>query len=290
MTVDDLIAEIENTGYDLLKFRFISNETSRGTFPLDEFPEAIDSIRKMIKFGACSSIRPESQFRKPFRQAELLIEACEMAQTEAGSFVVSVKVPVKPVDERDKYSLGRKTVVQLLNGINEAKNTDISNEKQFRNNYDKKLSKNVCDAVTELLEIEHTFDLEISAKWDVSLAVEKSSVASITLESKDHLKRFNKMSSYLLKIPQSETTTIQGLINIMKHTHLNTPSEKRLIIVSDTRTKRKVYVHLENELYQKACDAHRDMKQVKIEGYLNKKQVHWSLDQPEEFTVLDKKK
>ena len=61
---------ISNVGFDILRYRLISENTTEGTFPLKAFPSAVKNIKNSIKYSACSEIREESQFRRPFKAAE----------------------------------------------------------------------------------------------------------------------------------------------------------------------------------------------------------------------------
>ncbi len=278
---------ISNVGFDILRYRLISENTTEGTFPLKAFPSAVKNIKNSIKYSACSEIREESQFRRPFKAAEELIEQCEIGQTEKGSFVVIVKVPSQKINEEDN-DLGRKTVERLVSGLKEVKSINIENENSFQQSYSKKLNRNVCEAISQLIDSgENKFKFEISTKWDSTNSQEETIPSTAEIAPDIEFQKLNKMSNYLKKIPSSEDTTIRGLINIMKHTEIDSPEEKRLIIIHDKSKNKKVYVRLSDEEYLKACNAHRDTKEVIVSGFLNKKTVHWVLDSPINFEVIE---
>lgn len=285
--------DIMNIGYDVMKFRFIAPETEKGTFPLIDFEKSIENIKNMIKFGACSQIKEESQFRRPFNHATELVENCEIGQTERGSFVIMVRIPSKEKylgDEEDQpeylQELGQKTIIRLIDGIQEAEDLEIENEAEFKESYNKKLNKNVCGAISRLIEDQEGFNVKINARWDISNTPEDGVRNESEIKGDQHIQKFNRMKGYLEKIPETQTVTVRGLINIMKHEDINSPEEKRLIIINDSTLKKRIYVRLSSANYTSACNAHRDTKRVQVRGYLNKKQVHWVLDNPTNFRII----
>ena len=146
LSSEEVHENIKNIGYDLMKIRFEAAKTSEGTIPLNDFVGAINNVKKILTFGACSEIQEKSQYRKPFNDAQELIDNCEFAQTEAGSFVISIRVPLGKTylitlddDNSHLRDLGRKTVARLVEGIKEAEDMTIDDEETFRENYNKKL-------------------------------------------------------------------------------------------------------------------------------------------------------
>jgi hypothetical protein len=291
----EIYEEIRNIGFDLMKFRFVAKQTKAGTIPLTDFVGVLNNVRNLITYSACSEIEPRSQYRgKLFSDAKELVENCEFAQTEAGSFVISIRVPlgktyISKIDEDNDYlrDLGRKTITRIIDGINDAEQLSLDDEAEFRQSYDKKLNKNVCEAISRILIKEEGFDVEINAKWDSSIKPEKDLPKHSKIQSKMHFIKFNKMATYLKKIHEPEEITIYGTIKKLQRQEMDSESEKKLITIDVPSLKRNVYLYLKEDDHKSACNAYRDSSKVKVTGKLNKKTQHWFLDNPTNFNLIN---
>ncbi|MDD5181831.1 MAG: hypothetical protein PHC66_01515 [Candidatus Nanoarchaeia archaeon] len=290
---ESLYEEIANIGYDLMKIRFDATKTEEGTIPLGDFVGAINNVKTMIMYGACSEIQTKSQYRKPFDDAKFLVDNCEFAQTEFGSFVISIRVPLGktylvPIDEDNEYlkDLGRKTIARLIEGINEVEQVSIEDEEAFREGYDKKLNKNVCEAISHILQNEEGFNVEITAKWDNTLPLETELPNHSRIEARSLYQKFNKIASYLKKIHEPEEITITGNIKKLETQDKDLQTEKKLITIDVPSLKRKVYLYITEQEHISACNAYRDKARVQVTGTLNKKTQHWCLDNPSNLRIL----
>ena len=289
----DLFEEIRNIGYDLMKIKFVANKTEKGTIPLNEFIGAMKNVKNLIMFGACSEIQQKSQYKRPFNEAQFLVKNCEFAQTEVGSFVISIRVPLGKtylfkIDDDNKYikDLGRKTVTRIVEGIREAEELTIENEKDFIENYDKKLNRNVCQAISNILMEKEGFNVDINVKWDSTEVSEQQPPVKVEIKSYQYFKKFNQMASYLKKTPEEENITITGLIKKLQKQEVDSTTEKKIITVDVLSLKRKVYLHLNEEDHRSACNAYKEGQRIQVTGLLNKKTQHWFLDNPTKFQIL----
>ena len=264
----ELFEEIKNMGYDLMKIRFVANKTKEGTIPLNDFIGAMDNVKKMLTFSACSEIQEKSQYRKPYTDVIDLIGNCEFSQTESGSFVISIRVPLGrtylvEIDDRGKLKdLGRKTVARIVNGIKEVEEMTIENEDDFREQYDLKLNRNVCDAISKILMEEEGFDVDINVNWDKTELSEINLPEKVKIQSAQYYKKFNRMASYLRKIPEEEDVTIIGVIKKLQRQEVDQNTEKKLITVDVSALKRKVYLYLNEEYHREACNAYREGQRI----------------------------
>jgi hypothetical protein len=280
---DSLYEEVANIGYDVMKMKFEAIKTEKGTIPLGDFVGAINNVKSMLMYGACSEIQTKSQYRKPFDDARILVDNCEFAQTEIGSFVISIRVPLGKtylpnIDEDNEYlnDLGRKTVARLISGINEAEEMSIENEEFFRENYNKRLNNNVCEAISRILQNDNGFNIEINAKWDTSFALDTELPIYSKIEAREHYRKFH----------EPEEIIITGTIKKLETQDKDIQAERKLITIDVPSLKRKVYLFLNEQEHTLACNAYRDKSKVQIKGTLNKKTQHWCLDNPSDFRVL----
>ena len=220
------------------------------------------------------------------------MDNCEFAQTELGSFVVSIRIPLgktylASIDEDNEYlkDLGRKTIARLIEGINEAENISLEDEDLFRQNYDKKLNKNVCEAISKILQNEDGFNIEINAKWDVISIPETNLPNHSKIEAKELYQKLKRIASYLKKIHEPEEITVIGTIKKLETQDKDPATEKKLITIDVPNLKRKVYLFITEMDHILACDAYRDKTKIRVTGTLNKKTQHWYLDNPSNFRI-----
>jgi len=286
-SIEELFNDIINFGYDLISFKFKLDKDNIGTMPLEYAGTAMKRISDIIKFGACSELNPKSSYKNPYNEAKNLVKNCELAQTEVGSFIINVRVPldktyISKEDKKEEYlkDLGRRTIKRLIEGFNEVEKINLSEEETFRKEYKETINKQICDSMSEILiKEDNKMELEITAKWNPSKEIEKNILSSIKIAPSKYFKKFKKMSVYLKKITEDEEATVFGQIVEMRRQEEDSKKEKRLVKIYDKKLKRNIYAWLEDENYKKACNSHRDKEEVTIKGILTqKKNGRWFLD------------
>ena len=294
---EEVFEEIANMGYDLMKLRFVGHKTENGTIPFQYFTSAVPHVETMLMYGACSEIEQKSKYGKPFDDAQELIENCEFAQTEKGSFLMSIKVPLgktylNEIDADNRYleDLGRKTIARLVEGINEAEKMDISNEENFRKTYDKKLNKNVCKAISAILNTKDPLQVDVSLKWDITETADSNLPSETKLESNQR-EKFKNIASWLGKIPEEQEAEISGLIfKLQREETRQKLKGTHTIKIYDRKLKRNIYFYIDEKtpMFKDACNAYMEKKKIQAKGTLNKKKQGWVIDDLKDFKVLDK--
>ena len=280
--------DIENIGFDVVKFRFIF-EKYNGAMPLNDFTGAVEKIYDIVKFEACSELNPQSQYTNTYEEARQLLSHCEVPHTEKGSYIINLKVPlgetyVGEIKEGDEYLrfLGRNTIVRTLKGIDEAKRIDLTNEDQFKRTYDKKLNKNTCKAIKELISSIEEATVEIDTRWEATKPIEIEVPRAPKLSREDAL-LFERMEGYLTKIPEDQPMEIQGKLMELKRGKEN--YKEQTIIVSDINLHRNITVTLRAEDYDRACEMYTRIGSVKIKGILKKLNNKWILEDYESLGI-----
>ena len=85
---------MKQPGYDILKIEFSSEITQNGTFPLMDMVINMKEIENLIEYSACSEINEGFSFKKIFDDAKSLTKFANFAQTEIGSFIVNIQIPI----------------------------------------------------------------------------------------------------------------------------------------------------------------------------------------------------
>lgn len=286
---NQILSEIENMGFDIMQFRFISDIFGEGIMPLSSFAKAVDSIDNMIRFSACSELNPQSQYTNPYDEAKNLMAHCEIAQTQKGSYIVNVRVPLgetylKTINKEQEYLrfLGRKAIGRLLSGINEAKTVDLSSDTHFKETYDKKLNKQSCKAIKDLISDLKSVKVQINTKWDFSKPLEIEVPEKTELSERDKA-IFETMEAYLVKISERTEKTINGIITDMRRNKDN--DKEQTITIYDSNLNRNVYLEIRSESYELVCRLYEKINSVSVKGILTKRNGKWVLDDYRDFSI-----
>lgn len=102
---------------DVLRFVVDEPEARSGSIPLEQSISLLTGAQRALLSSACSVIQPQSFHPRLSRaEAEQLIGACRMGQTERGSFTLTIACPVEAVDS--ELTLLKPT--PLFDGLGEA--------------------------------------------------------------------------------------------------------------------------------------------------------------------------
>ncbi len=95
---DEVLTDLLLPPSDVLRFRLDEPETRSGDVPLSQGIEMLTGVRKAILSAACSVVQPQ-KFHPRLRRAEAeqLLQACRLGQTERGSFTAVVACPLDAV-------------------------------------------------------------------------------------------------------------------------------------------------------------------------------------------------
>jgi hypothetical protein len=83
---------------DVLRFRIDELETQAGVVPLVQGIDLLEGARRAILASACSVVQPQTFHPRLSRaEAEQLLQACRLGQTERGSFTAVIACPLDAV-------------------------------------------------------------------------------------------------------------------------------------------------------------------------------------------------
>lgn len=86
---------------DVLRFRLDEPDAHAGALPLEQGIELLQGARKALLSAACSVVQPQAFHPRLSRmEAEQLLQACRLGQTERGSFTAVIACPLDAVDSQ----------------------------------------------------------------------------------------------------------------------------------------------------------------------------------------------
>lgn len=163
---------------DILRYRVASPSTGRGTIPLIEGIRLLDGARRSLLSAACSVINPVAHHPRMSRtEAQQLLNACHLGQTERGSYSVSVSCPLRAVEGDAPLLPGgepftRRAVTILMRSASRmvtAIEADLVPEVFEPAVNQPVLSANLCDAILQMQPSDEGSHLDIKVSWATTL-------------------------------------------------------------------------------------------------------------------------
>lgn len=286
--VHQVLTDLSIPPGDTVRFRVINKDTLGGTISFLEGFNLLESAKKALFTTACDIVQPEKYHKRlRLKGAQQFIEECRLGQTEKGSFIASVICPFvnqTPEDkaqqlsifnqaEEFKHSLTRKVTTRLMSSLAEVKNAiDRGEENRIIDlQGDNIISGNFLESIVELNSTKETTEIEIITNWSV-FAEEQPQIAKAIKFSDDYIPVLENIISKIKPIDKDIEDNFVGKISLTKadpDIHSRTEGEIILnYIIGDEEKVSKARVILNNEDYDKACEAHKEGKSVKIKGKL----------------------
>lgn len=161
----ELLHDIHASNVDIVRLAIEGPELRDGRMPVEAARRVYGACRDSLLAAACAALGPRPAYgtRKADRAMALLQQA-RFGQSEVGSFVVNLEVPVPPrldaplFDDGDpKAPFERRTTLLLANALATAevatrRSAASGSLQPFTESADRGVSANLCDAVSELLE------------------------------------------------------------------------------------------------------------------------------------------
>lgn len=147
---------------DILRFRVAGNDTITGTLFFEDVYSLLDGAKKALLSAACSVVNKTTHHRRMSRsEAEEMLKACRLGQTEYGSFVAKIACPLDAVDAVetdiplfDTYMPFVRKVTTLLASaccmIVESIENDTVELLMEKNYQNPVITSNLCDALIRM--------------------------------------------------------------------------------------------------------------------------------------------
>ena len=286
--VHQVLTDLSIPPGDTVRFRVINKDTVGGTISFLEGFNLLEGAKKALFSTACDIVQPEKYHKRlGLKGAQQFIEECRLGQTEKGSFIASVICPFVNQTPEDKayqlsifnqaeefrHSLTRKVTTRLMSSLAEIKNAiDRGEENRIVDlEGENTISGNFLESIVELHSTKETSEIEIITSWSV-FAEEQPQIARSIKFSNDYIPVLENIISKVKPIDKGFEDDFVGKISLTKadpDIHSRTEGEIILnYIIGDEEKVSKARVVLSNQDYDKACEAHKQGKSVKIRGKL----------------------
>ena len=284
----EVVADVSSSGFDVMRVRIVSAETSDGTLPFDEAAQIVDRSRDMVLAAACSAVQPRIYYpsRKP-REANEYLRRLRFGQTERGSFVFSILSPVAPRLASGQTELAldepfdRRVVEKLLTGITGVRNAaahaattkDVSS---FERGIEQGVSANLCEALAGLTGYEDLEqDVEISFSW----ALTRPRANERQLLARAYAPLIREAAAVLkAKAPEEDFLAFGSVITLNRTEGAQIGQVVMTALLGGQA--RRIAFELDRTDYQVAIDAHGAREPISVVGTLVKEGRLYRLRDP----------
>jgi hypothetical protein len=302
----DLLFELLRPDSDTLRFRRDELGTEDGSISFDEGLSLLGGTRKAILSSACAILRPYQQFhpRMTDPQAGELVGRCRLGQTERGSFVATVVLPLKTDQETSNApfgeqslpeiaanSLSRKVSAYLLQSIERISTAVERKESESLLKLavgTPIITANLCEALREMMPQSATGRLEVSAGWAVLAPQDNSVPRSVSIPG-EYAPVLEEVARRLRPSAEPQASTFVGKVDTLSgepnadgKMHGDTTLKLQ---ADDELVSAKVF--LGPEEYQIAVAAHGADRYVTITGVLHRAKRMHSLESYSAFSLLN---
>lgn len=302
--MNSIIKNITSPSVDTLKFRFIGAGTAAGSLPLEYTLIAIENIRDILVYSACAEISAKPMFNRALKDAKRIIEKSRFGQTEIGSFVISVDMPLdlQPIhifhhqlsikqETENVDPIQRRVITRIIKSAQKARSIAINGDSiDLDNEFKTSLNANLADALANFKKDGINLSVEISAIWDQSLPSKNLPNTSVIIEERT-FDTLRSIGNVLRGSISSRKVFIIGNICCLSRDNIADETDEEIentviIKTNEDDLPKKIAVALNKADYIKACNWHRDKKQVKINGTLEKSGRTWLLTGYSDFVQI----
>jgi hypothetical protein len=178
-----VMADLSLPPADVLRLQVSAPDSTLGTLPLDEGIRLMQGARSLLLAAACSARQAAAFYpRQAYKEAIEFLEACQLGQTERGSFVAKIMAPVPPEISKQRTlfdmdddafialePFSRRSTVRLMTALGHVRGAiDSGNYDQILAGIDAGVSANLCEAVASMRPDGDQAHLQIRMTWSSS--------------------------------------------------------------------------------------------------------------------------
>lgn len=292
-----ILRDLSLTDFDLVRVR-LPEAADDGSVPLDTGVTLFQEARNLLLAAACSASRPQRAFRAGRnQQASRYLQTVRLGQTEQGSFVANLLSPVPPnlvdQDEHRNYPpnepFSRLVTLQLVSGLMSVRDAVASvnqgdNIRAFERKVQLGVSSNLCDAITNLLDIDNRKSLDVSVRWSLT---RRSQVEQPRLRFTESDIPVLKEATQILKDRQDlPNERLEGYVTALARGQVQRRGRVTIRGMIDG-TMSSVRVDFAPSDYSLITEAHDMRWVVSLEGDLRREGQRWVLDNPRDILVFE---
>ncbi len=288
---EEIAVDLRTPGADRLLARVVSNAAGAGSIPLPFASTLLGSLRELVVAAACAEEDPRPFFAKATKIGTEHALAWRMGQTQVGSFVVPIECAIAPSMGQQPLPgsspLSRRVATRIMRGLAALERAVLDGEPgALVESYETGLNANMCEALLALKTPGTDLAIEVSAHWSKRLPAPDGLPERVRVEAKGF--ELLDATAQALRVPSGaiERDFVGQIVRLYRE-----GSEERVAVLQFTEQGRRMaaHLHLSQDDYAIACDAHRDSKQVTAHGRLERVSAkRWRILGARDFGTLDR--
>lgn len=299
--IKNILADISNPNIDRLQVRVLSDLSKDGTLPFSYAAKLVNGLKDLLVAAACVEENPQPFYRRATKIGLNYADNCRFGQTKVGSFIVTIEslvpsytqlsLPIQKIESETEH-FNRRVIKRIQKGIGLVeKSVSEGDVSPIVNDFKAGLNANMCEALLGLKMDQLDIDLEYSVNWSMSIPKPNGVPDKVRIEriGFDYLESAAKV---LRNTDESIKREVLGKVVKLSAFDLEDDdvgdSGNRLITVKTEIHDKPIRVNVPLSVaeYKLACDAHRDNKDIQVEGIIERIGNQWQLMGPEKFKVL----
>lgn len=298
--IENIISDIRSPSVDRLQVRVVSNVSKDGTLPLGYASKLITGLKDLLIAAACVEENPLPFYKKATKNAYNYADNCRFAQTKTGSFIITIESILPTYRQLELFKtdsaepFNRRVIKRIIKGIGYVEQSVEEGEiSVLTDTYKYGLNANMCEALLKMKIDQFDVDLEYYVDWSSNFPKPKDvpkiakiignqaygyieSAAKILRDTDESIKR--DIVGKVVRLTAVDLEDDENDISINRYITIQTQINDKSL---------RVNIPLSVEEYKLACDAHRDNKDVKIHGIIERVGNKWQLMSPERFQILE---
>lgn len=303
-TAAQVLTELLAPPSDILRFRVDDPIARDGTVPFEEGFNLIKGIRRSLQSVACSVLEANTFHPRLSRsESELLVHETKMGQTERGSFIALIILPLNAVPEDVDYvrqmtlfpddsrvPFVRKTTTHLMQAVShialslergQPEQIDMPTERGVQ------VSANLCDALLEMRPPSESSILQIMASWSPAVPSPEATPSTVEIR-REWYPEIERCAARLRPHQEPEKNRfVAKVVTLMgKADEQGKMSGDVTLLFQHEDELLRTKINLTPRDYQIACDAHKADSYITVEGVLIRRARVHQIDPYSNFNHL----
>jgi hypothetical protein len=294
----EILRDLYNSGFDVVRLAAQSPRTADGTVDIDEGVLLFERARDTLLAAACAAVKPQAVFhsRRPQQATEYMRKA-RLGQTEQGSYVLTLLSPVapqltfhsdtelfpeEPFERKVVQTLARS--VRLAVGAAQTSATATTPDfSPFQEAVAGGVSANLCEGIAGLFTASDAAAVELSISWALNRPAPNEVPSNVHISS-DVIPTLQEAARVFRAYDRLENYEIKGPI-IKLQRDQSAPSGFVTVLAQVEGRTRKVTMLLLDQDYQTAVLAHHEHLYVRAVGTVVREGRTFRLENPVHFTL-----
>ncbi|KAB8035633.1 hypothetical protein GCL60_16935 (plasmid) [Silvanigrella paludirubra] len=289
---EQIINDWRSADSDIIRIKLKTKDEYQ--IPFSRALQTMESTKKAIIASACSILSPQKHHAKLRRtEANELMDACKMEQTEKGSFIIKLSCPIYAVNydvqiagSVKEIPFVRMATIGFMKSLRDIK--ELASNDNDENEIPDSLSSNFCSAIRNILEDE----VEFSAFWALNLEQTDKSVLKSIILKPDLIPQIERLEARLRPTPPSQNHAIYGTVENLDGQIGDDNKRSGDVTIKFIHDDEILFakVILNSEQHEIAIEAYRTGVYVKVTGFLKRGIRSNRIEKVENFDLAEKLK